>query len=219
MTSVSTKSIEDRLLDISKLEDMNPDSIRKMYKLKTVLDYLDAKDKNKKLTQKSLCDSLGISRSTLFRTRRDLGMSSLNRYEVPVTTEAQRKKDKVRRTVTSLYKTNVIDASERDSLRKQINENKLETAVSRIHELRSALEESKVTRVNRRGGTMKTTESDTDDDKPKIITEAEADRRIAAAAKQREGRIKERMKEVEATIESTNSDDEVERVLASRRNL
>ena len=137
MTSTSTKNIEDRLLDISKLEDMNPESIRKLYKMKTMLDYFEAKDKNKKLSQKSICENIGISRSTLYRTRVDLGMSNLNRYEIPVTTEAQRKKDKIRRDVTKLYDSKSIDINERDSLRKQINDNNLENVVSRIRELKS----------------------------------------------------------------------------------
>ena len=139
MTSTSTKNIEDRLLDISKLEDMNPESIRKLYKMKTMLDYFEAKDKNKKLSQKSICENMGISRSTLYRTRVDLGMSKLNRYEIPVTTEAQRKKDKIRRDVTKLYDSKSIDINERDSLRKQINDNNLENVISRIRELKSSM--------------------------------------------------------------------------------
>ena len=139
MTSTLKKNIYDRLLDISKLEDMNPESIRKLHKMKTMLDYLEAKDKNKKLSQKSICENIDISRSTLYRTRLDLGISSLNRYNIPVTTDAQRKKDEVRRDVARLYNTKSIDVNERDSLIQQTNDNKLENVVSRIREVKSTI--------------------------------------------------------------------------------
>ena len=142
MTFTSSKNIEDRLLDISKLEDMNPESIYKFYKMKTMLDYFESKDKNKKLSQKSICENTGISRSTLYRTRVDLGMNSLNRYDIPVTTEAQRKKDKIRRDVTKLYDSKSIDINERDSLRKQISDNNLENVISRIREMKSTITEA-----------------------------------------------------------------------------
>ena len=123
MTSTSTKNIEDRLLDISKLEDMNPESIRKLYKMKTMLDYFEAKDKNKKLSQKSICENIGISRSTLYRTRVDLGMNSLNRYDIPVATEAQKEKEKWKRTVYTALKSEIIDETRKKELYSKINTN------------------------------------------------------------------------------------------------
>lgn len=181
-------NLEDRLLNIDKLEDVNPENIRRMYKLKTMLDFMEAKDQNKKLSQKEICSKLGISKSTLYRTRRDLDMGSLNRYDVPVTSEAQRKKDKVRRTVTSLHKQGLIDASERDSLRSIINENNLESAVKKIRDITSSFPETSKSgshrrstqtlsqKSNPRGGTLTSTESDGDE--INTITENEAHRKI-----------------------------------------
>ena len=69
-------------------------------------------------------------------------MNSVNRYNIPVTTEAQRKKDKIRREVTKLYNSKSIDINERDSLRKQINDNNLENVISRIREMKSTITEA-----------------------------------------------------------------------------
>jgi hypothetical protein len=69
------------------LHSENPNSMKKLFQLNTMYQFATAKNQNPKLNQSQLAKMIGSSKSTINRTRLDLGMNSLYRHELPLKTK------------------------------------------------------------------------------------------------------------------------------------
>jgi len=78
-------SSDDAFVDrLQKLSLMNPDHLSENIKLNTIVKFAEIKEKNPTWNKKQICQSLGISPSTLTRISNDLGVPSFYRYRVPL---------------------------------------------------------------------------------------------------------------------------------------
>ena len=69
---------------IKSLKDFDGKSMRLFPKVNTVMKFIEAKEEEPHLTEYQLCKKIGTSVSTLTRIRKDLGISSFYRYDVPL---------------------------------------------------------------------------------------------------------------------------------------
>jgi hypothetical protein len=72
---------------IDSVANMDPNSIKKVFQLNQMLEFATLKSQNPRMKQADLCKQMGTSKSVLQRTRKDLGMSSLYRHDVPLKTK------------------------------------------------------------------------------------------------------------------------------------
>ena len=79
-------------IDINKLDDS--DFMGKLEKIRTLIRFNEAKRQKGKMSQSSICKTIGTSVSTLERIRYDLGVSSPYRYEKSIKSDAQKEKEK-----------------------------------------------------------------------------------------------------------------------------
>ena len=61
---------------LSKSETIDPNSINRLYKVNKMLDFMEIRSNNPRLTQKQICNQLGFSDSTIKRYRDDINMDS-----------------------------------------------------------------------------------------------------------------------------------------------
>ena len=61
---------------VSKSESIDPNSINRLYKTILMLNFMEVKSSNPKMTQKQICNQLGLSDSTIKRYRNDINMDS-----------------------------------------------------------------------------------------------------------------------------------------------
>ena len=77
-------------MDLNKLEilhslkNLEPKTIRIFPNVNTIMKFIEAKEEEPHLTEYQLCKKIGTSVSTLTRIRKDLGISSFYRYDVPL---------------------------------------------------------------------------------------------------------------------------------------
>ena len=61
---------------LSKSETIDPNSINRLYKINKMLDFMEIRSNNPRMTQKQICYQLGTSDSTIKRYRNDNNMDS-----------------------------------------------------------------------------------------------------------------------------------------------
>ena len=61
---------------LSKSETIDPNSINRLYKINKMLDFMEIRSNNPRMTQKQICNQLGTSDSTIKRYRNDINMDS-----------------------------------------------------------------------------------------------------------------------------------------------
>ena len=61
---------------LSKSETIDPNSINRLYKINKMLDFMEIRSNNPRMTQKQICNQLGASDSTIKRYRNDINMDS-----------------------------------------------------------------------------------------------------------------------------------------------
>ena len=61
---------------LSKSETIDPNSINRIYKVNTMLDFMEIRSNNPRMTQKQICNQLGFSDSTIKRYRNDNNMDN-----------------------------------------------------------------------------------------------------------------------------------------------
>ena len=61
---------------LSKSETIDPNSINRLYKIDKMLDFMEIRSNNPRMTQKQICNQLGTSDSTIERYRNDINMDS-----------------------------------------------------------------------------------------------------------------------------------------------
>ena len=97
-TRVDTrKDYLQRLSQVSTVTNLNPQSLIKVDKMETWLEFLETKRTNPNLNQDQICSKMHVSRSSINRIRKDLGLPSPYRYEVSDKTEAQKERAKEKR--------------------------------------------------------------------------------------------------------------------------
>jgi len=77
-------SNEDFVDRLQKLSLIDPDHLSDNIKLNTIVKFAEIKEKNPTWNKKQICQSLGVSPSTLTRISNDLGVPSFYRYRVPL---------------------------------------------------------------------------------------------------------------------------------------
>ena len=96
---------------LSKSESIDPNSINRLYKLSMMLDFMEIRSNNPRMTQKQICNQLGFSDSTIKRYRNDINMdSSYNRNNY------KKKKPKKSPDITTENKKTVIDESSKNKI-------------------------------------------------------------------------------------------------------
>ena len=101
---------------VSKSESIDANSINRLYKTILMLNFMEVKSSNPKMTQKQICNQLGLSDSTIKRYRNDINMES------PYNRNNYKKKKPKLATDTTIEKTKtVIDESTKNkSIEKRI---------------------------------------------------------------------------------------------------
>ena len=61
---------------LTKAESIDPNSINRLYKLNMMLDFMEIRSNNPRMTQKEICNKIGTSDSTIKRYRNDIDMDS-----------------------------------------------------------------------------------------------------------------------------------------------
>ena len=61
---------------LSKSETIDPNSINRLYKINKMLDFMEIRSNNPRMTQKQICNQLGTPDSTIKRYRNDINMDS-----------------------------------------------------------------------------------------------------------------------------------------------
>ena len=61
---------------LSKSESIDPNSVNRLYKINKMLDFIEIRSNNPRMTQKQICNQLGTSDSTIKRYRNDINMDS-----------------------------------------------------------------------------------------------------------------------------------------------
>ena len=101
---------------LSKSESIDPNSIHRLYKIIKMLDFMEIRSNNPRMTQKQICNQLGTSDSTIKRYRNDINMDSpYNRNNY--------KKKKIKKTLditTENNKTAIDEASKNKIIEKRI---------------------------------------------------------------------------------------------------
>ena len=121
---------------LSKSESIDPKSINRLYKINRMLDFMEIRSNNPRMTQKQICNQLGFSDSTIRRFRNDANMDSpynRNNYK-------QKKPKKSPDNTTENNKT-VIDESSKNKIIEKRLKNRLKNEIkggdiSDIHTIR-----------------------------------------------------------------------------------
>ena len=61
---------------LSKSETIDPNSINRLFKINKMLDFMEIRSNNPRMTQKQICNQLGTFDSTIKRYRNDINMDS-----------------------------------------------------------------------------------------------------------------------------------------------
>ena len=61
---------------LTKSESIDPNSINRLYKLNMMLDFMEIRSNNPRMTQKQICSQIGTSDNTIKRYRNDIAMDS-----------------------------------------------------------------------------------------------------------------------------------------------
>ena len=96
---------------LSKSESIDPNSINRLYKINNMLDFMEIRSNNPRMTQKQICNQLGFSDSTIKRYRNDINMDSpynRNNYK--------KKKPKKSPDITTENNKTVIDESSKNKI-------------------------------------------------------------------------------------------------------
>ena len=96
---------------LSKSETIDPNSINRLYKINKMLDFMEIRSNNPRMTQKQICNQLGTSDSTIKRYRNDINMDSpynRNNYK--------RKKSKKTPDITMENNKTAIDESSKNKI-------------------------------------------------------------------------------------------------------
>jgi len=91
-----TYNIDERLSKLERrknLEDIKPENVAKVHKMMLLEDFLEQKEIYPEIKAAGLAKSIGTSLSTINRTRKDLGVKSFYRYDIPVNKSTRTKKE------------------------------------------------------------------------------------------------------------------------------
>ena len=105
---------------LSKSESIDPNSINRLCKINKMLDFMDIRSNNPRMTQKLICNQLGFSDSTIKRYRDDIKMDSpyiRNNYK--------KKKPKKSPDITTENNRTVIDESSKNKIIEKRIKNRL----------------------------------------------------------------------------------------------
>ena len=67
---------------LTKSESVDPNSINRLYKINKMLDFMEIRSNNPRMTQKQICNQLGTSDSTIKRYRNDINLDSPYRSNI-----------------------------------------------------------------------------------------------------------------------------------------
>ena len=105
---------------LSKSETIDPNSINRLYKINKMLDFMEIRSNNPRMTQKQICNQLGTSDSTIKRYRNDINMDSpYNRNNY------RRKKTKKTPDITTENNKTAIDESSKNKIIEKRIKNRL----------------------------------------------------------------------------------------------
>ena len=96
---------------LSKSETIDPNSINRLYKINKMLDFMEIRSNNPRMTEKQICNQLGTSDSTIKRYRNDINMDSpYNRNNY------RKRKPKKSTDITTENNKTVIDESTKNKI-------------------------------------------------------------------------------------------------------
>ena len=109
---------------LSKSETIDPNSINRLYKINKMLDFMEIRSNNPRMTQKQICNQLGTSDSTIKRYRNDINMDSpYNRNNY------RRKKTKKTPDITTENNKTAIDESSKNKIIEKRIKNRLKNEI------------------------------------------------------------------------------------------
>ena len=109
---------------LTKVESIDPNSINRLYKVNLMLNFMEIRSNNPKMTQKQICNQLGFSDSTIKRYRDDIQMDSpYNRYNY------KKKKSKKSPDIETDNNKSVTDESNRNKIIEKRIKNRLKNEI------------------------------------------------------------------------------------------
>ena len=122
---------------LSKSELIGPNSINRLYKINKMLDFMEIRSNNPRMTQKQICNQLGTSDSTIKRYRNDINMDSPYR----INNNNKNKKLKKLSDITTENNKTVLDESSKNKIIEKRIKNRLKNEIkggdiSDIHTIR-----------------------------------------------------------------------------------
>ena len=115
---------DDAFVDrLQKLSLINPDHLSENVKLNTLVKFVEIKERNPTWNKKQICQSLGISPSTLTRLSNDLGVPSFYRYRIPLRITTHKKRIEIDHQANKKLPTKkkLIKAGGQDRLESNLN--------------------------------------------------------------------------------------------------
>ena len=109
---------------LSKSETIDPNSINRLYKINKMLDFMEIRSNNPRMTQKQICNQLGTSDSTIKRYRNDINMDSPYNRNI-----YKRKKIKKTPDITTENNNTAIDESSKNKIIEKRIKNKLKNEI------------------------------------------------------------------------------------------
>ena len=109
---------------LSKSETIDPNSINRLYKINKMLDFMEIRSNNPRMTQKQICNQLGTSDSTIKRYRNDINMDSpynRNNYK--------KKKPKKSSDISTENNKSAIDESSKNKIIEKRIKNRLKNEI------------------------------------------------------------------------------------------
>ena len=109
---------------LTKVESIDPNSINRLYKVNLMLNFMEIRSNNPRMTQKQICNQLGFSDSTIKRYRDDIQMDSpYNRYNNKKNKTKQKPDTTISQSQQSTNETNrnkIIEKRIKNRLKNQI---------------------------------------------------------------------------------------------------
>jgi transcriptional regulator with XRE-family HTH domain len=162
----------DVLEKMVKSNNEDSSTLKKVTQMNTMVQFVTLKSENPNLTQTQLAKKMGVSKSTLYRTQKDLGMPSFYRYDVPMKTK--KAVELTTEEILTLQESEDLSEAESERLNKYLQKNterelmktkKQENKKTTVRELKSKANEILSSRVIEELKTDKRTNKKTEKNK------------------------------------------------------
>ena len=105
---------------LSKSESIDPNYLNRLYKINKMLDFMEIRSNNPRMTQKQICNQLGTSDSTIKRYRNDINMDSPYNRDNYKKKKPKKSPDITTENIDGSSKNKIIEKRIKNTLKKDI---------------------------------------------------------------------------------------------------